>query len=84
MSPTYNYVRGMRGGQYLIPNKERVTLDDPPKQIHLAKEIEAALGSKMFRVRCNANDCDVVFEEALTLEEKETLDGLITDHKENN
>lgn len=76
----YLYTREKAGGMYNIDNPNRTDLE--LNQIHLAKEIEAEI-TKNFTIICNDGECKIVFEEALTDEEKDTLDIIVENHKNN-
>ncbi len=78
----YTYTRVMVDGTYSIANPLR--LDGSGDQIHLSKEVESALPGKVFTLICNGAEAKFVFTEALSANEKTTLDTAVTDHQENN
>ena len=77
----YPYVRAIVGEGYDVDNELR--LDGEDLQIHIAKEIEAALPGKQFKMYCEGTSAKACFTEALTVEEKTILDQVFSDHKAN-
>ena len=81
----YIYTRGtVESGLWDINNPNRV--DGGGDQIYLAKEVEAELPGKTFRLRCDAGVAKFTFDVALTEgvgSEKETLDQKVSEHKAN-
>jgi hypothetical protein len=76
----YIYNREIVNGHYNIDNPDRKDAEE--NQIYLAKEIEAQI-SKKFKVVCNAEECKIIFEEDLTEQEKNLLDTIVENHKNN-
>ena len=84
---TYQFTRenlaaGDNSGLWDVDNPDRVS-GDPSTQLHLAKEIEAALPGKLFKVRNFGAICNVIFSEALSVEEEATLTTTVNNHKSN-
>ncbi len=78
----YIFVRGtIPDGRYDIDNPLRV--DAEGNQIHLAKEIEAAITGKSFKVVCSYDECKVITETDWTSEEQTTLGQVVQAHKDN-
>jgi len=71
----YSYNRSDTPGVYLVNNSVRPT--------SLAKEIEAGMTGKSFRVKCIGDSLKILFTEDLSEEEESTLNNIISDHKYN-
>lgn len=86
MTIEYCYVRDMiyddsDDGHWDIDNPARV--DAEGNQIYLCKEVESLFPGKHFISYCHCDCADFVFDEELTPEEKELLDTLVYNHKNN-
>jgi len=78
----YSYTRELLPeGAYDIDNPNRV--DGEGKQIYLAKEVEPAFPGKHFRVVCDEDSCDIIFEEELDSGEQAVLTQKVNEHKAN-
>jgi hypothetical protein len=58
-------------------------IDNPDRPKTLAKEIEAALPGLSFQVSMSKTNCCVLFDEQLTLNQRETLESTVNNHKRN-
>lgn len=82
MSYDYTYARALLGsGQWDIDNPNRV--DGGGAQIHLVKEIEAALPIITFTLRCDGAVLTICCDNPLTAGEEATITGLVSSHKAN-
>lgn len=82
MGFAYKYLRNsFEDGRYDIDNPFRVS--PYGSQIFLAVEVENALPGKKFIIKCHDNNVDIIFEEALSDEEKMMLDLIVANHKTN-
>ena len=78
----YEFVRAkLPGGQWDIPNLERV--DGEGAQIHLSKEVEAALPGVAFKVLGDEAVLCVMTENTLVAADVVTLADVVADHKAN-
>lgn len=77
----YIFTRKIVNNTYNIDNVLRV--DGGLNQIHLAKEVEAALPGKRFILRCNGTEAKFIFEGTLTGGQQTILGNAVTAHKDN-
>jgi len=82
---TYNYTRELVNGSYNINNPLR--LDGEQNQIWLYQEVENAIPTKPFKVKCNCDGdplkVEIAFETELTTEEESVLAAVVSNHKNN-
>lgn len=82
---TYNYTRELINGSYNINNNKR--LDGEQNQIWLYQEINNALPSNPFIIKCNCDNdptkVQIAFENELISEEQTILDSVVSNHKNN-
>jgi len=77
----YLYTRHLINNLWDIDNILRVDESDNP--IMLATEVEAALPNKIFNIKCSGDEAKISFDQALSSDDKTTLDKVVYDHQNN-
>ena len=75
MATDYSFTRTAQSPGYDINHSSRTEV--------LAKDIEAALPGKLFKVICNDTSAIARFDNALTGAEETTLNNTVSDHQNN-
>jgi len=77
---TYTYERSIINGKYDINNPNRIDIEG--NQIYLSDEITSQI-SNLYKISCNNTVCNITFKEELTKVEKDLLETILYNHKNN-